>query len=271
MSLKVMEQLGLKTTRPYGNVCGIDSKRVKVFGVCEDVEVFLIDFPHISLLMDIVVIDVLDAWGMLLSRSWSSSLGGFLSMILTHAYIPMGYGTFEILYSREKNDKHVMDPNGPDYVSECDYDVPPQIIEYDPSELPFMQEDSIDMLLPRTDEYKEKLAKYQGKEPGSIQILKKEDEEHEETIKGMVNTEPPSYPYIESIPCINFSEGSLALMWDKRKGKPKYDQRDDNSWLGPYIVKKKSDKEKYYLTTLDGRKMPLPVDGSLLQPYVQVT
>jgi hypothetical protein len=75
MSLKVMEQLGLKTTRPYGNVCGIDSKKVKVFGVCEDVEVFLIDFPHISLLMDIVVIDVLDAWGMLLSRSWSSSLG----------------------------------------------------------------------------------------------------------------------------------------------------------------------------------------------------
>jgi hypothetical protein len=58
MSLKVMEQLGLKTTRPYGNVCGIDSKRVKVYGLCEDVEVFLIDFPHISLLMDIVVIDV---------------------------------------------------------------------------------------------------------------------------------------------------------------------------------------------------------------------
>jgi hypothetical protein len=47
-----------------------------------------------------------------------------------------------------------MDPNGPDYVIECDYDVPSQIIEYDPSELPFMQEDSIDMLLPRTDEYK---------------------------------------------------------------------------------------------------------------------
>jgi hypothetical protein len=38
-----------------------------------------------------------------------------------------------------------------------------------------MQEDCIDMLLPRTNEYKEKLAKFQGKEPGSIQILKKED------------------------------------------------------------------------------------------------
>jgi hypothetical protein len=60
-------------------------------------------------------------------------------------------------------------------------------------------------------------------------------------------------------------------MWDKKKGKPKYDQKDDNSWLGPYIVKKKSKKEKYYLTTLDGRNMSFPVDGSLLRPYVQIT
>jgi hypothetical protein len=78
MSLKVMEQLGLKMNRPYINVCVIDSNRVKVYGLCENVEVFLIDFPHISLLMNIVVIDVPDAWGMLLSRSCSASIGGFL-------------------------------------------------------------------------------------------------------------------------------------------------------------------------------------------------
>jgi hypothetical protein len=53
-------------------------------------------------------------------------------------------------------------------------------------------------------------------------------------------------------------------MWDKRKGKPKYDQKDDGSWFGPYISKKKSKKEKYYLIALDERKMPLPVDESLL-------
>jgi hypothetical protein len=58
MSLKVMNQLGLKTTRPYGNVCGIDSKKVKVYSLIEDVEVYLLDFPHISLIMNIVVIDV---------------------------------------------------------------------------------------------------------------------------------------------------------------------------------------------------------------------
>jgi hypothetical protein len=72
-------------------------------------------------------------------------------MDLTHAHIPMGDDTFQILYNREKVDRHAMDPDGPDYASECDNDVLPQAIAYDPSELPLMQEDSIDTLLPWTD------------------------------------------------------------------------------------------------------------------------
>jgi hypothetical protein len=100
MSLKVMKQLGLKTIRPHGNVCGIDSKKVKFYGLIEDLEFYLVDFPHISILVNIVVIHVPDAWGMLLSRSWATTLGGFLSMDLTHAYIPMEDGTFEVLYNK---------------------------------------------------------------------------------------------------------------------------------------------------------------------------
>jgi len=103
----------------------------------------------------------------------------------------------------------------------------------------------MDTLIRRTNEYKENLAKFQGKEPGSIHILKKEDKENKEcekAIKDPINTKPPSYPYIEDIPYINYNEGSLAFTWDKRKGKPKYDQKDNNSWLGSYIVKKKYEK-----------------------------
>ena len=75
--------------------------------------------------MDILVIDVPDAWGMLLSKNWSSSLGGFLSMNLAHAYIPMGDVTYEILHNRENKYTLVMDLDGHDYASECDYDVLP--------------------------------------------------------------------------------------------------------------------------------------------------
>jgi hypothetical protein len=60
-------------------------------------------------------------------------------------------------------------------------------------------------------------------------------------------------------------------MWDERKGKPKCDQKDEKAWLCPYIIKKNFKKEKYYLTSLDGRNMSLPVDGSLPQPYIQDT
>jgi hypothetical protein len=90
MSLKVMEYLGLKTTRPHGNVCGIDSKKVKVYGLVEDVEVYLLDFPHINLIMNIVVIDVLDAWGIILSRSWSLLLGVFSVWISPTHIFPWG-------------------------------------------------------------------------------------------------------------------------------------------------------------------------------------
>jgi hypothetical protein len=97
-------------------------------GKCEDIEVFLIYFPHINVLMDILMINVPDAWGIILSRTWSSSLGGFLRINLTHAYIPMGDGMYEILHNMEKKDTHVMDLRGPNYVSEHYHDMPPQFI-----------------------------------------------------------------------------------------------------------------------------------------------
>jgi hypothetical protein len=102
-----------------------------------------------------------------------------------------------------------MDLDGPDYARECDYDVLPQTIEYDPSKIPFMKEESIDTILPWTNQYKRKLAKYHGKESGSIQILKKEDEKHEEIMKDKVHKEPP---YDENTPCINYNEGIMVLM-----------------------------------------------------------
>jgi hypothetical protein len=55
--------------------------------------------------------------------------------------------------------------------------------------------------------------------------LKKEYEKNEETVKETVHTEPP---YDENTPYIDFNEGSLMLMWEKRKGKPIYDKKGNN-------------------------------------------
>jgi hypothetical protein len=54
----------------------------------------------------------------------------------------------------------VTNPNGPDYTSEDEFDEVPNTIEYNPNDLPSMEEDSIDILLPRKNEYKEELANF---------------------------------------------------------------------------------------------------------------
>jgi hypothetical protein len=83
MSFKVMQQLGLKVTRPYRNVCGFESKAIPTHGVIENVEVCLKEYLEKVIHVDIVVVDIPDVWGMLLSRKFSSELGGTLQMDLT--------------------------------------------------------------------------------------------------------------------------------------------------------------------------------------------
>ena len=44
------------------------------------------------IVMDIVVVDVPDAWGMLLFRKWASDLGGIIQMNWSYAMIPSPNG-----------------------------------------------------------------------------------------------------------------------------------------------------------------------------------
>ena len=76
MPLTVMKRLGLKTTRPYKNVCAIDSREIIVLGLTKDLNVNLAVYPNISALMHIVVIDVPESWCVLISKKCVASLGG---------------------------------------------------------------------------------------------------------------------------------------------------------------------------------------------------
>ena len=78
-----MNQLGIKTTWPYRNVCVMDSREIKVCGMIKDLKVKLGTYLDISLLMDVMVIEVMNAEGMLLSIKYISSLGGSIQMYLS--------------------------------------------------------------------------------------------------------------------------------------------------------------------------------------------
>ena len=72
----VMNMLNLKVTRPYHNVCAMDSREFETHGINLNLQVKLADYPNITFPMDILVIDVPDARGMILSRKWVATMGG---------------------------------------------------------------------------------------------------------------------------------------------------------------------------------------------------
>jgi hypothetical protein len=114
MTKRVMEQLNLRISRPYHNICAMDSRTIAVHGLIKVLQVHLVVFPDIMIEMDIVVIDVSDTWGMLLNRKTAADLGGNLQMDLTYATIPTPSSlTFRL--NRELERKyHVEDPRRKD-------------------------------------------------------------------------------------------------------------------------------------------------------------
>ena len=58
MTRKLMEQLNLRITRPYHNVCAMDAREVEVVGIILNLQVKLAKYLDIDMSMDVVVIDV---------------------------------------------------------------------------------------------------------------------------------------------------------------------------------------------------------------------
>jgi hypothetical protein len=66
-----------------------------------------------------------------------------------------------------------------------------------------------------------------------------------------------------------FKEGDQVLLWDKRREKLGIHKMFDSIWIGPYKIEEVSGPDSFYLSTIEGRRMPLPVNGSLLKHYFQ--
>ena len=64
-----------------------------------------------------------------------------------------------------------------------------------------------------------------------------------------------------------YKEGELVWMWDTQKGEPTNVKGSTQSWLGPFKVGMESINDSYYLSTLEGRRHPLPISGHLLKPH----
>jgi hypothetical protein len=79
-------------------------------GMIKYLVVNLAQIPVKSVLMDVVVVDIPPKYGMLLSRSWGTKLGGSLQLDMTYATIPIFGGQFTRLYRETRLAYTVSDP-----------------------------------------------------------------------------------------------------------------------------------------------------------------
>ena len=110
MPLRVMEQLELRPSWKFNNVCGMESRPIKSKGVIENLNMKLAAYPEIQINMNVLVLDIPDTWGILLPREWATKLGGSIWMDLSYVTIPIGENTSYKLMNENPMTEHVETP-----------------------------------------------------------------------------------------------------------------------------------------------------------------
>lgn len=92
----------------------LDMKNVIVIGELKDVLIRMAVKTQYTHFIDIVVVDILEAYGMLLSRDWSTKLNGYFLTDWSHLLLPLKGKGDMLRIDRERYMKYVVtELNGP--------------------------------------------------------------------------------------------------------------------------------------------------------------
>jgi ribonuclease HI len=100
MPLRVMRRLGLECTGPCKDLLALDSRTVETIGYIKDLPIAYDQAPEVSMLINVIVADIPEAYGMLLGREWSTRVkNGRYFMEGTHFTFP--HKGVEVVIKRE--------------------------------------------------------------------------------------------------------------------------------------------------------------------------
>jgi hypothetical protein len=151
--------------------------------------------------------------------------------------------------------------------------------KYSPKDTPFTKEENSNQIKwIKKEEYQQLLDEFKSQESETAKILKKVEDDvwihpSQEEIFIAEFHPPPSTQYTTVVQGTTkykvkkYKEGDMVWMWDTQKGEPSNVKGSTQSWLGPFKVGMESVNDSYYLSTLEGRKRPLPISGHLLKPH----
>jgi ribonuclease HI len=108
MPLSICKKLNAVPLKSDKHVIQLDITQVKVIGELKDVMIRMATHPKFVQVIDIIVVDIPEAYGLLLSRDWSEKLNGYFSMDWAHLWFPLKGHTNMIRIDRERYLKHTV-------------------------------------------------------------------------------------------------------------------------------------------------------------------
>jgi hypothetical protein len=117
MPLKVCENINIKP-EPYNiHIIQLHRTKVKVVREFKKVLIRMFSNPKVHQTIDIIVVDIRDNYGMLLSQDCSGMLNGYFTTDWSHLWLPFNGKMNQIRIDRKRYMKHVVtdlnDPNEP--------------------------------------------------------------------------------------------------------------------------------------------------------------
>ena len=89
-----------------GKIIQLDRKKMKVVGEMNDVLIRLAVDERVCQFIDIMVVDIPKAYGLILSREWSSKLNGYFATNWSHLWFPYNNYQNHIKVMREPHMKY---------------------------------------------------------------------------------------------------------------------------------------------------------------------
>ena len=80
MPLSICKTLKIVPLKSDKHVIQLDKTQVKVMRELKDVMIRIMTHPKFVKVIDIIVVDIPEAYGLLLSRDWSEKLSGYFSI-----------------------------------------------------------------------------------------------------------------------------------------------------------------------------------------------
>ena len=88
MPLSICKNIDGQPTPSPSQIIQLDRSVVKFIGEMKDVFIRLSADPRVCQFIDIMVVDIPEAYGLILSRDWSTELNGYFATDWSHMWLP---------------------------------------------------------------------------------------------------------------------------------------------------------------------------------------